>query len=410
MPVNYPRINELPEWFTAASGESYELVLTPGERRVLTGREMAQGVTLELEPLQPMRLAVRRKEAGRAPLAAPSPAKPATPAPPISFRSTGGPGGFTPDRHGADSLPADKPTTDSAGAANAWQEKHRAVVVREVMRGPRAKRHQTRAETIARDETSTSVTERVELMPPDGTVVHGLFLRPKTPRPSPVVVWTDASLKVDGPQSPAVSNLLGRGIAVFQVELRPLKRTPPVKLQGDWLTEPAKAPADRHVAARRAYDVLRAVDYLAERSDVRPGRIACIGVGHQGGLTAMLAAALDGRVCALGLSGSLVWLKSYFRNDCAPPFDMAIPSVLRHTDVPHLLALVAPRPARLVNVTNANGQPLPASRVSGLYAAPKAVYAALGAPNGCRVMSTREASAGPLRLADWVGEMWRRDE
>ncbi len=59
LPVNYPRINELPEWFTVRAHELYRVEGLPSGAAVWRGREMAEGVELELLPGEPVKLAIR---------------------------------------------------------------------------------------------------------------------------------------------------------------------------------------------------------------------------------------------------------------------------------------------------------------------------------------------------------------
>ncbi len=87
MPVNYPRINELPEWFTVPAEERYEVAMTPGGRWQWSGEEMAKGVALELAPLQPVRIAVRRVTPGAGELPVPATAKALASAKAISYRT-----------------------------------------------------------------------------------------------------------------------------------------------------------------------------------------------------------------------------------------------------------------------------------------------------------------------------------
>jgi cephalosporin-C deacetylase-like acetyl esterase len=86
----------------------------------------------------------------------------------------------------------------------------------------------------------------------------------------------------------------------------------------------------------RVDDVIRATDYLAQRSDVDPGRIIAMGSGHMG-LVLMHAAVLDGRLKHITVDHVL---ESYRSLAEAPlpvgaPEDV-IPGVLRLYDVPDL--------------------------------------------------------------------------
>lgn len=56
LPLDYPRINQFPEWFTADTGRSYSLSdLDTAQERTLDGQQMQEGVPLELTPGSPVR-------------------------------------------------------------------------------------------------------------------------------------------------------------------------------------------------------------------------------------------------------------------------------------------------------------------------------------------------------------------
>jgi hypothetical protein len=59
LPLDYPRINQFPEWFTAQAGARYELRnAASGERRTLTGKELIDGIAVSLKPGEEARLIV----------------------------------------------------------------------------------------------------------------------------------------------------------------------------------------------------------------------------------------------------------------------------------------------------------------------------------------------------------------
>jgi len=61
LPLDYPRINQFPEWFTAEADAMYEVRdLTADHRWQARGRELTAGLPLELKPGQELRLRIRR--------------------------------------------------------------------------------------------------------------------------------------------------------------------------------------------------------------------------------------------------------------------------------------------------------------------------------------------------------------
>lgn len=62
LPLDYPRINQFPEWFTAEADAMYEVRDMTGTRRELVaGRTLTSGLPLELKPGQELRLRVQRR-------------------------------------------------------------------------------------------------------------------------------------------------------------------------------------------------------------------------------------------------------------------------------------------------------------------------------------------------------------
>jgi hypothetical protein len=49
LPIDYPRINQFPEWFTAADQQPYR-VEGPGPARHISGRDLQRGMEVELPP------------------------------------------------------------------------------------------------------------------------------------------------------------------------------------------------------------------------------------------------------------------------------------------------------------------------------------------------------------------------
>jgi hypothetical protein len=50
LPLDWPRINQFPEWFTAKAEKRYELLdLTANTKKTLTGKELAEGIAISLD-------------------------------------------------------------------------------------------------------------------------------------------------------------------------------------------------------------------------------------------------------------------------------------------------------------------------------------------------------------------------
>jgi hypothetical protein len=59
LPLDYPRINQFPEWFTVRAAGRYTLAEPTGDERQVSGRELSDGVSLTLQPGVEKRLLVK---------------------------------------------------------------------------------------------------------------------------------------------------------------------------------------------------------------------------------------------------------------------------------------------------------------------------------------------------------------
>lgn len=102
------------------------------------------------------------------------------------------------------------------------------------------------------------------------------------------------------------------------------------------------------MAGWRAWDAMRALDFLQSRADfVDPERLAVMGISG-GGMTALFTAALDNRVSACVVSGYFnTFADSVLTIDhCV---DNYVPGLLALCEMPDLAALIAPRMLLLEN-------------------------------------------------------------
>lgn len=93
----------------------------------------------------------------------------------------------------------------------------------------------------------------------------------------------------------------------------------------------------------RVDDVIRATDYLVQRSDVDPERISAVGSGHMG-LVLMHAGVLDGRLRHIMVDHVLESYRSLLEAPMpvGAPEDV-IPGVLRQYDIPDLVSVLGAR-------------------------------------------------------------------
>ncbi len=102
--------------------------------------------------------------------------------------------------------------------------------------------------------------------------------------------------------------------------------------------------------AKCLHDVGVALDYLATRPEVNPGRIGFIGHSY-GGRMAIWAPAFDERIRASVSNCGCVNYKLSFTHDTGVQQEFCLPGVLEHGDVEDIARLVAPR-ALLVQATS----------------------------------------------------------
>ncbi len=122
------------------------------------------------------------------------------------------------------------------------------------------------------------------------------------------------------------------------------------------------------VLGQRIWDVVRAVQYLAARSDVTPSQIRMIGQ-EEAGLAALIASALDDRVRSVLLTKTIVSYMTIVQSkDYSLALDWFVPGILEHFDLPDIAASMSPRPVWIVDAVDASGALLPFKDVRAMYA------------------------------------------
>ena len=92
----------------------------------------------------------------------------------------------------------------------------------------------------------------------------------------------------------------------------------------------------------RAWDAMRAIDYLQTRKEVDPDRIGAVGFSW-GGTHTIYASALDERIKVAVVSGYFSTLRdALIDRSCCPC--QYIPNILEYADLPDIVGLISPRP------------------------------------------------------------------
>jgi cephalosporin-C deacetylase-like acetyl esterase len=212
--------------------------------------------------------------------------------------------------------------------------------------------------------------EKLSFVSEDGEPILGLLWLPlERAAPARTVIVADSRGKQAVAQSDLVRPLLETGTAVFAVDLRGRGETLGQMGPG-WDTNfrlvANQVEFGRPLPGRRAFDLLRAVDYVSTRPELAAAGLAVVGLGDDA-LPALLAAAADTRIQSVAASGYFHSFISQMRPMSPPRIDLGsgwndaqlkgrlktpdyeidlgsvIPSALLTVDVPDLVALVAPR-------------------------------------------------------------------
>jgi hypothetical protein len=181
---------------------------------------------------------------------------------------------------------------------------------------------------------------------------------------------------------PLVQRLAAAGAAVMAVELRGTGDSAnPADALGEipdhTLCETALW-VGRPLMGQWVTDVQTAVGALAALPGVDPQQLFVIG-WREAGLLALLAAGLDRRIAGAAAIEALATYVTGSRFH-GQRMVVMVPGLLRCADVPQLAALVAPRPALLLNPLRADGSPASREELDPLAAWPRAAFRALGAP------------------------------
>ena len=242
--------------------------------------------------------------------------------------------------------------------------------VRELSAAPEVPLHYLAPRAGRAAPVTGGLLEKISFVSEDGQPILGLLWLPRQrTSPARTVIIADSRGKQAVAQSGLVEPLLDAGMAVFAVDLRGRGETLG-HLHPDWDTNYRLAACQvdfgRPLPGRRAFDLMRTVDYVRTRTELTADGLVVVGSGDDA-LSALLAAAADTRIQSVVVSGYFHSFISQMRpmaphganlrsgwNDAqltgrltTPDYEIdlgaVIPSALVTLDVPDLVALVAPR-------------------------------------------------------------------
>lgn len=283
-------------------------------------------------------------------------------------------------------------------AARAWQRKLR-LKVRELVGGFPETAVELRPRILETKEFETYTREKLTFTSREGMEVFAYLLKPKAiAGKQPVMVCVpghgrgvDDIVGIDekgaqrtvkaGYQADFALQFVEQGLAALAIE--PLafghRRDPINAAKGitNNSCQPAAGAAllfGETMIGWRAYDVMRAIDYIETRKDLDAGRVGCVGISG-GGTCTLFATALDTRIQAAMVSGYLCTFR-----DCiltlAHCMDNYVPGILNWAEMSDVAGLIAPRP--LFAETGELDRIFPLAGFKEAYEATRKVYAVFG--------------------------------
>lgn len=125
----------------------------------------------------------------------------------------------------------------------------------------------------------------------------------------------------------------------------------------------------------RVWDVMRTIDYIAERSELDASRVGCMGISG-GGTVTLFATALEPRINVAMVSGYLNTFRDSI-GSLSHCIDNYVPGILNWAEMHDIAGLIAPRPLFVESGEKDNIFPIRASIDS--FNEVKKIYAVFGA-------------------------------
>ena len=247
--------------------------------------------------------------------------------------------------------------------------------------------------------------DRIVLESEPGIEMPSMFLAPAEWKAYlPIVVYVDEWGKEAGLANGMIEALLSAQFAVFAIDVRGVGET----AASDFEASTDALMGDRPLFGQRVWDVLRAVDWLRERTwnsiQLDKERIGCVGRGVAG-LLALYAAALDERLVATATWEAPVSYRSLIVERPGFPPSTYLFDVLNHFDLPLLMAAVAPRSLLLAEPVDGERQLVLEDSLTEALEWPRNVYSLYGAGAArFRVLAGLERQRVVETIARWLQE------
>ena len=211
--------------------------------------------------------------------------------------------------------------------------------------------------------------DAVSLESEPGIILNGLIGIPDQAGRHPVVLWMDALPNDRTAASADFVRLAKSGHIVMTFQPRGVFGEPqpnPNQLAlGQYMPELLRAiVVGKTIIGMRVDDTIRAINWLASRTDVDMSSITLYGKGAQG-MVALHTAAIDTRITNVVVENTLVSYRMALEAGLHRNLsEVEMPGVLNHYDVGDLLQAITPRTVSIINPVNAMGLPVRDSFVS----------------------------------------------
>ncbi|MEO6910992.1 MAG: alpha/beta fold hydrolase [Edaphobacter sp.] len=233
--------------------------------------------------------------------------------------------------------------------------------------------------TLSSNPGKKLLIEEIQYESEPGVRIAGWFVRLKEGAPvrSCILYLSDGLADTMVADPSPFEEILNRGHAIFAINMRGMGLSTPRVPNGGheayrgmslesrfaWTSLVLGSP----VIGQRVWDILRGVDYLKSRPDVDGTQIRILGKGSVG-LAALMAALLDESVRSVLVNRTLATYMSVVDSE---QYDLAldwfVPGILRHFDIPDIVAAISPRPVWMVDALDADGKVLPESALRERY-------------------------------------------
>ncbi len=319
----------------------------------------------------------------------------------------GGEAGQTLNAKLAEKLRPPRPIPRDVGSIDEMRGRLRHAIANRIGLTIGQERHPPTCTRHGTVETDAFVAQRLVIEGEPGIVLPSLLLSPrKRDGKSPIILHAAECGKPTDTTTPALAlELARRGYAVLSIDVRGTGETDPrdrSKLRPLTHYDAQQFRFDSHAVraahgkttmlAMRAYDVIRATDYLCGRADRSQRPVGVVGEGL-GGVWVLAAAAFDPRPAAVVCVKTVPSYKLIVGSRYYATRDYFwVNGALRDFDLPDLIALVAPRSTVLLDPVGAMLHPLDQASCRALCQWPEAIYRALHAPQRLRIARTADGT------------------